>query len=108
MGMWGSQNRDGSGQRNGYKENILSEGNMAMGMAGNGETMEIGGIMTDFDVGSIGCSEYGYICSEFTKGVMPEPDFKFEIEGSRPEDEQIFTDCKEQECLASKYCYFFL
>ncbi len=107
FGMYGSKNRDGSGDRLGYKEQILSEANQATGMAGNGQSMAIDGINTQFDIGSIGCTDYDYICAEFTKGPMPEPDFKFEIQGRRPEEGNTFTDCKKQECLSSK-CTIYL
>ena len=104
MGLFGSGNRDGSGTRSVYKEQILNEANMATGMAGNGASMSIKPIETDFDIGTVGCVEgIDYLCAEFTKGSMPDPDFKFDIVGRRPEEGNTFTSCKRQECLASEY-----
>ncbi|XP_022088425.1 uncharacterized protein LOC110978062 isoform X2 [Acanthaster planci] len=100
MGMYGSRSPDGDpSDRFGYVSQALNPEGASTSLTG-GSTMYIRNQQTDFDIGSIGCNEYGYVCAEFTKGNMPEPDFRFEVSGRTDVSDNVLTSCKKQKCSA--------
>ncbi|XP_038058584.1 uncharacterized protein LOC119729863 [Patiria miniata] len=101
MGMYGSRSADGDPtDRFGYVSQALNPAGASTTLKG-GTPMAIPNQQVDFDIGSIGCNEYGYVCAEFTKGDNPEPEYKFEVVGrSDVAAGNVLTSCKKQECSA--------
>ncbi|XP_038058441.1 collagen alpha-2(V) chain-like isoform X2 [Patiria miniata] len=100
MGMYGSRSADGDPtDRFGYVSQALNPAGASTTLRG-GQRMNIRNQQVDFDIGSIGCNEYGYVCAEFTKGDMPEPDFRFEVSGRSDVTDNVLTSCKKQKCSA--------
>ena len=106
MGMYGSRSADGSAtDRFGYVSQALNGEGASTTLAG-GSTMNIRNQEVGFDMGSIGCNEYGYVCAEFTKGDMSEPDYRFEVAGrSDLSSGDVLTSCKKQTCSARKFIH---
>ena len=103
MGMFGSRNADGSGERFNYKRQTLDTRQGGTTLAENSD-LSIPGATTEFELGSVGCNDFGYVCVEFTGGDDPIPPYFFRTEGStsdRPED-NVLVECKEQECLSGR------
>ncbi|XP_022088423.1 uncharacterized protein LOC110978061 isoform X2 [Acanthaster planci] len=101
MGMYGSRSPDGDpSDRFGYVSQALNPAGAGTTLMG-GTPMAIRDQQVDFDIGSIGCNEYGYVCAEFTKGDSPNPDYKFKVVGrSDVPSTNVLTSCKKQECSA--------
>ncbi|XP_063953209.1 uncharacterized protein LOC129257173 isoform X2 [Lytechinus pictus] len=101
MGLYGSRTADGSGDRYGYKPQTLS-------WPQQGTTLEEGvplgmpDVETDFEIGTVGCNDFGYVCVEFTGGDNPNPNYFFRKEGATDNSpaQNTLTRCKEQECLS--------
>lgn len=119
MTLFGSTSASGEGvDRYQPVEQILSEAQAGTSLTG-GATMAINDIETMFDIGSIGCTDYEYICVEFTKGSEPVPQYSFQVgeeekesapvpidgidfSGSAKSEKDVITDCKPQKCNLSK------
>ncbi|XP_038058442.1 uncharacterized protein LOC119729773 [Patiria miniata] len=95
MGLFASQNGDGTGPRLNYTEQILDARAAGTPLATN-YPLSIGGVQTEFDIGSLGCAEFTHLCAEFSQGENPSPGFKFEVSGSG----EMITKCMEVECAA--------
>lgn len=106
MGVFGSRNMQGSGDKFGYVAQTLSRPQQSTTLEEN-DALEVMDAVTDFEIGSIGCNDYGYVCVEFTGGDAPSPTYFFRVAGAIDSTRAANTlvKCKEQECLASK-CSF--
>ena len=107
LGLFGSQNPDGSGQRHDYIHQTLNQ-DQSNSMITSGENLDLTDISTQFDAGTIGCTDFQYICVEFAKGENAEPDISFKVANHRSDSggEEMIS-CKPAPCKASKnsYCY---
>ena len=103
MGIYGSKSPDGSEtDRFGYVSQALNPEGASTTLDG-GFPMQIRNQEVDFDLGSIGCNGYGYMCAEFSKGDAPNPDYKFEVvRRSDVASNEVLTSCKKQKCSARK------
>lgn len=103
MGVFGSRDAQGNGERFNYVSQTLSDEQQGTTLNEN-SPLQLTDVETLFDIGSVGCNDFGYVCVEFTGGDDPDPYYFFRREGaadaSRPEN--TITKCKEQECLSSK------
>ncbi len=92
----------------------------------SGRDLTINNVETMFDIGSIGCTDYEYVCLEFTKGDDPVPEYSFRVGEQAPEEEGVrnpllgpidwtgnaadqtdtLVSCKPQKCNLSKLMYF--
>ena len=97
MGLYASQGNDGSGPRLNYTEQILDARAAGIPLA-SGSPLSISSLQTEFDIGSLGCSEFTHLCAEFAQGDSPSPGFKFEILGGG----RTITECLEVECAAGR------
>ncbi|XP_072174093.1 uncharacterized protein [Diadema setosum] len=104
MGMYGSRNADGSGERFGYVPQALSAAEAGTTLGAN-SPLEFMNVETDFEIGSIGCNDFGYVCLEFTGGDDPQPSYFFRVDGAvdGSKEANTLTRCREQECLANVY-----
>ena len=88
-----------------------------------GGAMTINDVNTMFDIGSIGCTDYNYVCAEFTKGDDPLPEFSFRVGEEDPDPvtsplldldfsgnaatrTDTLKSCKKQKCNLSKSIIF--
>lgn len=104
QGIYGSRNRDGTGEKFNYKTQTLDRMQEALPLEQD-SSLEVPEAMTEFEIGTVGCNDFGYVCVEFTGGDDPEPLYYFRVVGSptaKSEDNTLVL-CKEQECLSSKY-----
>ncbi|XP_033625444.1 uncharacterized protein LOC117288629 isoform X2 [Asterias rubens] len=101
MGMYGSKSPDGGEtDRFGYVQQALNPAGAATTLDG-GFPMPIRNQEVDFELGSIGCNGYDYVCAEFTKGDAPNPDYKFQVVSRSDTDTgDVLTSCKKQKCSA--------
>lgn len=97
LGLYGSGNNNGTGPRLNYTEQVL-DARAASTSLPSGYPLSLRSVQTEFDIGSLGCSEFTHICAEFTQGENPSPEFKFEISWGR----DVITECIEVECAAGK------
>ncbi|XP_071831947.1 uncharacterized protein [Apostichopus japonicus] len=101
VSLFGSSDPLGDGPRFGEVAQILNGAEGSTDIA-NGDPLDINGIETEFEYGTIGCIEdVNYICMEFLKGDAPDPEFTFTVEGGRnavSRDSLVL--CKPQECLS--------
>nr|XP_054751416.1 collagen alpha-1(I) chain-like [Lytechinus pictus] len=102
MGVFGSRNLQGSGDKFGYVSQTLSLPQQGITLEEN-SYLEVMDAVTDFEIGSVGCNDYGYICVEFTGGDSPNPNYFFRVAGAIDSSRAANTlvTCKEQECLAN-------
>ena len=103
-GLFGSTNPDGSGERFNYQRQILDGRQQDITLDKNSGILDVSEATTTFEIGTVGCNGFGYVCVEFTGGDNPNPMYYFRVVGSTndyPEENTVVT-CKEQECLASK------
>ena len=107
QGIFGSRNRDGSGERFNYKGQVLSRPQASTTLEAD-SNLEITDAITDFEIGTVGCNDFGFLCMEFTGGDNPNPDFFFRVAGATDNSREANTlvACQEQECLSSKYSKF--
>ncbi|XP_072173532.1 uncharacterized protein [Diadema setosum] len=101
QGLYGSRNADGSGERFNYKRQTLSRPQAGTTLEAD-SPLEIADAVTDFEIGSVGCNDFGYVCLEFTGGDNPNPDYFFRAADATDNSPEANTlvKCKEQECLA--------
>ncbi|XP_030828655.1 uncharacterized protein LOC575485 isoform X2 [Strongylocentrotus purpuratus] len=101
MGLYGSRTPDGLGDKYGYVPQTLSWPQQGTTLD-EGVPLELMDVETDFEIGSVGCNEFGYVCVEFTGGDNPSPNYFFRKEGATDNSRasNTITKCKEQECLS--------
>lgn len=101
VGMFGSESPDGDGDRYGDVYQTLNEEKATT--AKKGTELVIDDIATEFEIGTIGCTEVRYICVEFAQGDDPDPPFTMNVESSRGDTSTTsLVTCKEHECSARK------
>lgn len=96
MGVFGSQNPDGSGPKVGEQEQILGPDQLDESLI-SGQPLSLDNITTEFDTSLVGCADFKYMCVEFSKGENPSADFEFET----TEGDSIVR-CQKVPCQASK------
>eukprot|EP00057_Strongylocentrotus_purpuratus_P020317 XP_011674791.1 PREDICTED: uncharacterized protein LOC100893890 isoform X2 [Strongylocentrotus purpuratus] len=101
MGLFGSRNEQGTGDRFSYVSQTLNRPQQGTTLNPDAP-LEFQAVETDFEMGSIGCNEYGYICVEFTGAENPIPNFFFRVEDAvdASKEANTLTSCREQECLS--------
>ncbi|XP_063953953.1 uncharacterized protein LOC129255585 isoform X2 [Lytechinus pictus] len=101
MGLFGSRNAEGTGDRFSYVSQTLSLPQQGTTLNPN-LPLEFMDAETEFEMGSVGCNEYGYVCVEFTGGDDPMPSFFFRVEDAIDSSKEANTlvSCREQECLS--------
>nr|XP_054749905.1 uncharacterized protein LOC129255586 [Lytechinus pictus] len=101
MGIFGSRDAGGSGERFSYVSQTLSEEQQAKTLIEN-TPLNLTNVETLFEIGSVGCNDFGFICVEFTGGDGPNPYYFFRKEGAvdASRSANTITKCKEQECLS--------
>ncbi|XP_071823316.1 uncharacterized protein [Apostichopus japonicus] len=99
VSLFGSSDPLGDGPRIGEVAQILNDAEGSTDIA-NGDPLDIDGIETEFEYGTIGCMEdVNYICMEFTKGDAPDPAFTLIVEGGHGDvSRDSLVLCKAQEC----------
>lgn len=102
MGLYGSKNPDGSGEKFNYEDQILSPEQAGTPLDGD-TPFFLDNIDTNFDVGSVGCTDFRYLCVDFKKGRNPSTDFTFQIGDTA---ENTITSCKRMACDSSKLTIF--
>ncbi|XP_072044608.1 uncharacterized protein [Amphiura filiformis] len=92
VGMWVSANDDGSGERVGYKEQVLTHGQAGQTIQRppffGGYQFTIPGIEYAFYSTNATCAQMTYLCMEFGKGDSPDPIYPqlpFDVEGVESE-----------------------
>lgn len=93
LGMFTSRNPQGEGPRSNYQTQLLDPYYRAQPLQG-GTSLMFNNIPINFRPEELGCSEENYLCFEFTKGSMANPDFKFEVESGG----DTLVSCQEQIC----------
>lgn len=95
MGVFGSQNPDGSGPKVGVQEQILGPDHLGESLF-SGQPLSLNNITTEFDTTLVGCTDFKYMCVEFSKGESPSPNFQFETS-----EGDSLVRCQKVPCLAS-------
>ena len=98
LGLFGSENEDGSGTRFNYNVQTLNDVEVSKSLAAGGP-LEFTEATAMFDVAAIGCGPFTYACMEFAKNEDASPDFFFSV---LPEGD-VITLCQESPCRASEY-----
>ena len=97
MGIYASQNRNGTGPRLHYTEQVLDPRAASTSLS-SGSLLFLRSVQTEFDISTLGCLEFTHLCAEFTQGDNPSPEFKFEVAGGG----NVITECIEVECSAGE------
>ncbi|XP_041460889.1 uncharacterized protein LOC121412045 [Lytechinus variegatus] len=92
MGVFGSMNVDGTGPKFGYVPQILDE-TAASQVLVSGLPLPIRARF-HFDVATIGCNEFDFMCMEFTRDNAAEPFFPFQTNSGK----DTFTSCRVAPC----------
>ena len=102
VSLFGSRTTTGLGQRIGGSSQILSsrQASTPLGArtADGMHTLEINGISTTFDLSSIGCGDFTYLCLEFGKTSQPSPPFEFATDSGT----DTVISCKLFQCANGK------
>ena len=84
IGLFGSPSANGSsGDRFNYVRQLLSPSESSQN-AGPSTKLTFPSLITQFDVLSLGCTEFKYLCIEIAKGDNPQPDFVFHNDAQKP------------------------
>lgn len=97
LGLYGSRNAQGSGEKFNYVRQTLNEFESAYPLRGAGD-INFRFARAAFDLAAIGCTDYDYMCGEFTKADNPNPDFSFSV---YPSGDTKIT-CKGWPCRAGE------
>ncbi|XP_072173534.1 uncharacterized protein [Diadema setosum] len=95
LGMYGSKNSDGSGEKFNYNSQTLNNNEMSMDLL-NAGPLEFTEAIANFDILAIGCGPFEYVCVEFTKNDRADPPFSFSV---YPEGDTI-KSCQRSDCRA--------
>ncbi|XP_033624155.1 uncharacterized protein LOC117287759 isoform X2 [Asterias rubens] len=80
LGVYGCRYDDGWCDKVNHMPQILSD-DQASTPLGAGDKITIGNIRAAFDASMIGCEDLPYICTEFSKGDDPRPDYVLTMPG---------------------------
>ena len=94
MGIFGSRYRDGHGPRMGYQKQILNATEASMPLLARKVINLMFLISVQFDVSTVGCNHYKYLCLEFAKGDNASPDFPFRSSNGKA----VFIGCRTAPC----------
>ncbi len=97
VGIFGSKNENGNGERLGYKRQVFDRSTAATSMT-PGYDMNFVEVTSDFDFMTLCDSDWKYFCIEFAKGLQASPDF--DVSYSNGGD--AIVDCKLYECQKRK------
>ena len=103
LGMFGSKNSDGSGERIVEIQQVLGTEEKGLSYAA-GETLVYEDMRTKFDLSALGCDEFRFLCMEFAQAKRPDPDYYFFTEEGTP----TLITCKEEQCRTGKLKHFFV
>lgn len=98
LSLYGSRNEDGSGLQFNYIEQLLNVDQEGQS-AGPDLPLDFPDLETRFDISSVGCGQFAYLCLELQKGRVPMPDYQFQ---TRTGDDRI-RSCKQQECMTREF-----
>lgn len=107
LGMFGSRNADGSGEKFNYIPQTLNAIEASLSTVGF-RPLNIEDGTANFDIAAVGCNDFSYVCMEFTKGPAPTPDFTISVVEDGISDNEVKVLCKRARCQASKYIFTFL
>lgn len=98
LGIFGSRNLNGRGQRIGEKRQIFRANEASTPLdprtADGLHRLNINNIRTTFDMSSIGCGAFPYLCVEFGQADRPRPTFEFATEDGT----DSVVNCKLLQC----------
>lgn len=101
LGIFGSKNELGTGERFNYVQQTLPAHDANMPLV-DGNDIKYADAMAEFDIAAIGCNGFNYACMELTKGNDPSPDFTHSVLDDEDGDD-ILTLCEMATCRAGKY-----
>ena len=101
LGIFGSKNEEGTGERFNYVRQTLPAADANMPLV-DGNDIKYADAMAEFDIAAIGCNGFNYACMELTKGDKPSPDFTHSVLDDEDGDD-ILTLCEMATCRAGKY-----
>ena len=93
LGLFGSRQADGGGQRLSNGNQILNPYHQARALSG-GTPLRFRDVTARFNVDQIGCSDYQYLCVEFDKAETAQPNFAYKVSSG----EATLVSCKPQPC----------
>ena len=99
MGMYGSTNEEGTGEKRAYVNQVLDPFGAGKSLEG-GVDLAFNQLEAQFRIDELGCSEYKFLCLEFAKGYGSDPNFAFRAE----DGSDRITKCKPEECRGEKVC----
>lgn len=98
VGLFGSKNIYGEGERFAFRKQILTRSQSSVSLTPN-TNLVIEDIETHFPVTGVGCSEYGYLCAELGRSETTNQDFLLipeSLDISSTDDSILI--CKEIPC----------
>ena len=101
LGLYGSRQADGGGQRLAYVDQILDPYRQATDLTG-GVPLRFTDVLARFDLGQLGCSDFQFLCIDFDKADAAQPDFAFKVLSG----EETLVSCKPQPCRGKKCVHF--
>ena len=99
LGIFGSKNDKGTGDRFNYVRQTLKPVDADMPLV-NGNDIKFAEAMAEFDIAAIGCNGFNYACMELTKGEEASPDFTQSV--LNDDVDNILTLCEMTTCRAGK------
>lgn len=101
--MYGSKDPNGLGEQFQYHEQVLTAAEVSKPLTG--ETIDFSLGEANFDIAAIGCTDFDYVCMDFTKNDAASPTFSF---SSLADDNDVKTVCEKSPCRASKETHPFM
>lgn len=98
LSLFGSRYEDGTGLQFNFVEQLLDISDEST-PAGPDLPLQFSDLARRYDISSIGCGQFPYLCLQLQKGRNPMPDYLFRTSLG---DDRI-RSCKEVDCISSKY-----
>ena len=98
IGLFGSKNYDGSGEKLNYNSQILNDAEASKSLLDAAVPLQFRDARAMFDILALGCGQFTYDCMEFTKNEAANPDFSFSV---LPLGDTI-TSCRHNFCRRGK------
>ena len=95
MGIFGSMNEDGTGDRFGYISQVLNSTQAAAPISEDNLDLQV---VIDFLIADVGCNSYRYTCIEFARGRQPFPMYRFRTDSALSNSDTTVI-CGEQDCI---------
>ena len=93
LSLFGSKNKQGTGERFAPIEQLLTGAQAATTMR-SGLPLQFDDVVTEFDVSWLGCEDFQFLCLEFSRGDNPQPEFYLLYET----DTTSLVTCKKSTC----------